>query len=85
MSDDWNRTPPMPRHAYTIGIKQIGIESPLWTWQIDLEYGNGVWDHGTALTRKAAVRQITRSIRRHSRKVRQNKPDDWWKDAPDAN
>ena len=68
------------RRAYTIGIKQIGIESPLWTWQIDLEVGNGVWDHGTAHSRKSAVRKITRSIRRHSRTVRKNQSDDWWKE-----
>ena len=38
------------RHAYRVAIKSIGIEAPLWTWQIPaLEVGNGVLDWGRAL------------------------------------
>ena len=73
-------TPPAPsedRYAYRVAITSIGIEAPLWTWQIDLEVGNGVLDWGQAHSRRQAVRQVTRRIKRHSRRTRKEQAYDW--------
>ncbi len=59
--------------SYIVTVHPIGIEAPLWTWQVDLEKGNGVLDWGQTSTRRAAVRQATRRMRLHSRRTRKEK------------
>lgn len=71
---------PDPSYSYGVSIRSIGIEAPLWAWQIDLEVGNGVLDWGQARSRRAAVRAVTRRMRLHSRRSRKERNPFWWQD-----